>query len=80
MTPAERAILQETARKADALHRALMEQGADGDPPLIERTAKAVKFAEGFEMFVRWVNKGVVGVAALAAAAALLWDKIRGLF
>ena len=74
MTPDQQRRLAEVERKVSDLHRALLESGADGDPPMIQRMAAVVKFAESGEWAVSRGLRIVLVLGALATA----WAAFRG--
>jgi hypothetical protein len=64
------ARLAAVEKKVNDLHRALLEPGADGDPPMIQRISAVVKFAEGGEWAVKY---GMRAIAVISGATAAIW-------
>ena len=61
-------------RTASNAHRFLFEKGADGDPPMGQRMAAVVKFAESGE----WVVSRGLRIVLVLGALATAWAAFRG--
>lgn len=68
MTDEERQKLEDTHRMSKAIHKALMEKGLNGEPPLADRIYGVVVLVERSNWAVKWLFRGILGLAALTAA------------
>ncbi len=79
MTDEERTLLRDTAKKTDAIHRALFDRGFADEPALIDRMVAVATIIERSTWATKWTIRGILTIGGIAAALASIWANAKGL-